>query len=211
MRYDIIGTGSKGNAVVFEDYLMVDCGVSFKKLTPVYKNLRLVLLTHVHRDHFNEATISRMALERPTLRFAAPEWLIGKLLVCGVYKRNIDVVEPCRTYQYDSVTVSPFFLTHDVPNVGWKIHFDTGESLIYATDTSELPPLPNYDFYFVESNYKNDDDLFQRIQEKQEKGEYCYEYRVQKNHLSEEYVTDWLYKNGNSNSRHVFLHGHKEK
>ena len=45
IRYSIIATGSKGNAVKIDD-ILIDCGVSFKKLKDVYKHIRLVLLTH---------------------------------------------------------------------------------------------------------------------------------------------------------------------
>lgn len=53
MTYNIISTGSKGNAVVINGRILIDCGVPFKALEPVKKDLRLVLLTHIHSDHFN--------------------------------------------------------------------------------------------------------------------------------------------------------------
>ena len=37
MFYNIISTGSKGNALVIEDNILIDCGVSFTKLKNVYK------------------------------------------------------------------------------------------------------------------------------------------------------------------------------
>lgn len=48
MDYEIISTGSHGNATVINNYILVDVGVSFKALKNVYKNLKLVLLTHIH-------------------------------------------------------------------------------------------------------------------------------------------------------------------
>ena len=42
MVYKIIQTGSKGNALLLGDELLVDCGVSFKKLKD--EKIRLVLL-----------------------------------------------------------------------------------------------------------------------------------------------------------------------
>ena len=65
--YRIIKTGSKGNAIVINDSILIDCGVPYKDLS--VSRLRLVLLTHEHIDHFNPATVGRLALERPTLRF----------------------------------------------------------------------------------------------------------------------------------------------
>ena len=53
MEYNIISTGSKGNAVVINDVILIDCGVSFRALKDVYKNIKIVLLTHIHSDHFS--------------------------------------------------------------------------------------------------------------------------------------------------------------
>lgn len=48
MNIEIVQTGSDGNAVIINDNILIDCGVPFKKLEPYAKQLRLVLLTHVH-------------------------------------------------------------------------------------------------------------------------------------------------------------------
>ena len=39
---DVISTGSKGNAVLLNYWLLVDCGVPFKALAGAYPALRLV-------------------------------------------------------------------------------------------------------------------------------------------------------------------------
>ena len=69
MKYNIISTGSIGNAVVINNNILIDCGVSFAKLKDFYKSFQLVLLTHIHTDHFNKTKIKKLAEERPTLRF----------------------------------------------------------------------------------------------------------------------------------------------
>lgn len=48
MEYDIIATGSRGNAVVINNNILIDVGVPFKSLENFYKNLKIVLLTHIH-------------------------------------------------------------------------------------------------------------------------------------------------------------------
>ncbi len=48
MEYEIISSGSQGNAVVINKNILIDVGVSFKALKNVYKDLKLVLLTHIH-------------------------------------------------------------------------------------------------------------------------------------------------------------------
>ena len=113
--YNIIATGSAGNAIVLNNNILIDCGVSFKALKEVYKELVLVLLTHIHSDHFSKTTIRKLAEERPTLRFACCEWLVSELIACGVSKRNIDVLEIGKLYNYGLFQISPIKLYHDVP------------------------------------------------------------------------------------------------
>lgn len=49
MNYKIISSCSTGNATIIKDIILIDCGVTFKRLEKYYKNLKLVLLTHIHR------------------------------------------------------------------------------------------------------------------------------------------------------------------
>lgn len=48
MTYEVIATGSSGNAVLINGEILIDCGVSWKKIQPYAKRLKLVLLTHEH-------------------------------------------------------------------------------------------------------------------------------------------------------------------
>ena len=48
MEYKILASCSSGNAVIIRDIILIDCGISFKRLQKYYKNLRIVLLTHIH-------------------------------------------------------------------------------------------------------------------------------------------------------------------
>ena len=48
MNYAVVSTGSKGNAVIIEDFILVDCGVPYKALSEKCRKLKIVLLTHVH-------------------------------------------------------------------------------------------------------------------------------------------------------------------
>lgn len=211
MTFDVISTGSKGNAVLIGANIMVDCGVPFKLLEPHVKALRLVLLTHEHGDHFNPATVRRLHSERPALRFGCCEWMVGHLLNAGVDKRVIDVLTPksCAVYG-GGCTVIPEPLFHNVPNCGYHIYMD-GERLFYATDTGTLDGIEakGYDLYLVEANHTKAD-IAARAAEKQARGEYAYEFRAAENHLSREQTEDWLYQNMGPLSRYAFLHGHEE-
>ena len=211
MNYNIISTGSQGNAVVVDEIILIDCGVSFKALKDVYKELQIVLLTHIHADHFKRSTIKRLAKERPTLRFGCCDWLANELVEAGVSWRNIDVFEIGKVYDYEVFKVSPVKLYHNVPNCGYRL-FMNGEKGIYATDTGHLQGITakGYDLYMIEANY-TDDDLQERINAKLEAGEYCYELNVANRHLSHEQASEWLMDNMNEKSKYVFLHAHKDK
>ena len=135
MNCKVISTGSKGNAVVLNNIILIDCGVSFKALKDAYKSLKIVLLTHIHSDHFRKSTIKRLAADRPTLRFAAPEWLYESLIKCGADDSNIDVVEIGKIYGYGAFKISPVKLYHDVDNVGYRIFW--GEEKAFMRQIQE--------------------------------------------------------------------------
>ena len=216
MNFNVISTGSSGNAVVINDDILIDCGVPFKVLQSVKQDIKLVLLTHIHADHFKVSTIRSLHKERPTLRFACCEWLVHHLLYAGVDKRCIDVLSLGSIYAYKlgnerTTQIRPFMLVHDVPNCGYSIT-DKDEKIFYATDTGTLEHIKarNYDFYLIEGNHKKSE-MEQRIQEKVQNGKYCYEYRAARNHLSEEQAFKWLAENMGVNSKYMFLHQHKKK
>lgn len=212
MTYDVISTGSKGNAVVINGQILIDCGVPYKLLKPVVKGLKLVLLTHIHSDHFKPRTAAALHRERPTLRFGCCDWMVAPLLEAGVDKRVIDVYTPrfCFVYK-DLWTVNPEPLTHNVPNCGYHIWIGN-ELLFYATDTGSLDGIEakDYDLYLIEANHTRAE-LEARIEAKRAAGEFAYEYRAAQNHLSREQAEDWLYQQMGANSRYAFLHQHAEE
>lgn len=213
MTYEIIATGSSGNAVVINDLIMIDCGVPFKELEHVRKKLKLVLLTHAHSDHFNRSTVKELARLRPTLHWGCCEWMARPLIQAGVDPRKIDVYTPgviC-AYGYLSCFIEAETLTHNVPNCGYHIRMG-GEKLFYATDTGTLDGIsaPDYDLYLIEANHTRAD-IEQRISEKRAAGQFSYEYVAARNHLSKEQAEAWLYSQCGPNSKYQFLHQHKEK
>ena len=215
MKHHVIQTGSDGNAVILQgekDVILVDCGVSYAKLAPYRRAISIVLLTHIHGDHFRPATIKRLAHDRPMLRFMAPIWLLYPLLnQCDVDERNIDIAQLDSTAVYgERIKVRPFPLVHDVPNCGYEITLDKSR-IVYATDTSHIPDIVNADYYMLEANYKNAEELAARASAKIEAGQYVYENGLQDRHFSREQAIDYVYRNGNDKSQYVLLHEHKEK
>lgn len=214
MDYQIIATGSTGNAVTINGHILIDCGVSFKKLQPIMRDLNLVLLTHIHGDHFKESTVRSLHRARPALRFGCCEWMVEPLVNAGVDKRNIDVYEPgelAYVYREQLFSVRPVRLTHNVPNCGYVI-VEHGETLFYATDTGTLDGIEckDFDLYLIEANHTRAE-LEARAAEKIEAGEYAYEIRAAENHLSREQATEWLLENMGPKSSYAFLHQHVER
>jgi Cft2 family RNA processing exonuclease len=209
--YEIISSGSKGNCVVLGD-VAVDMGVPYRAVLPHAPALRLVLLTHIHRDHFNRSTVRRLASERPTLRWGCGEWLAAPLVDAGVAPEKIDVYTMDAPVTYGGeLTVSPFPLQHNVPNCGYRLWLPSGNRVIYATDTCSLHGVeaPSYDLYLVEGDY-GENEIVERIRRKQEAGEYVYEYDAIQNHLSREQAENWLYSQMGPKSVYVLMHVHEE-
>ena len=216
MTFDVIATGSTGNAVVINGSILIDVGVPFKALEAVKKDLKLVLLTHAHGDHFKPRTVRALHKERPTLRWGCCEWMVGPLLEAGVDKRVIDVFGTGDTLCYWRLcAVTPQLLVHDVPNCGYHItffHDGRDRHLFYATDTATLDGIeaPGYDLYMIEANHTREE-LESSARAKMEKGEFAYEVRAAANHLSQEQALDWLYQQMGPHSQYVFLHQHSER
>lgn len=205
MNYEIINSGSDGNCTIVNDIIAIDMGVSNKKLAPYRNKIKLVFISHIHQDHLNRTTIKLLSKNRPTLRFAVGEYLVQKLVECGVDKKNIDIVEPNKKYNYGLFSIMPLKLYHDVPNYGIRVFMD-GKKLVYATDTNTLEGIvaKNYDVYLIEGNYESEEELHARAVTPE------YELRVKKTHLSKEYATKWLLENMGNNSIYEFMHQHKE-
>lgn len=209
MNYNIISSGSQGNAVVLNDNILIDCGISYRALSDVKKQINVVLLTHCHQDHFNKSTIRQLAKDRPILRFACCEWLVEELKECGV--QNIDVMQIGKIYDYGAFKVSPVRLHHDVEQCGWRV-FIGDEKAIYMTDTVTLDGISaiDYDLYLVEANYV-ESEIQEKIRAKQENGLFVYEHRVLKTHLSKEKCDEWLLENMGEHSEYAYLHQHQER
>lgn len=87
-----------------------------------------------------------------------------------------------------------------------------GEKIFYATDTGDLDGIEakDFDMYFIERNYA-DEEIQQRIAQKEADGQYAYEREVLNNHLGLAQCDDFLLKNMGQNSKYIYMHGHIDK
>ena len=196
---NIIKTGSKGNAVIYHDFILIDCGVSFKLLEPYAQDIGLVLLTHEHGDHFKKSTLDKLISINPFLIIAGGDFMLEHF-------KKMHILKPSVIYDFGKVKISPVVLKHDVPNFGYRIFYEKTK-VFHATDTADLEGIeaPNYDLYAIEQNY-DEDYIFNIIAEKEKKGEYVYEYGKINCHLSEQQALDFFFKNKGEKSKLVPLH-----
>lgn len=204
MNYNIISSSSKGNAVIYHDQILVDCGISYKKLKPYINDLKIVLLTHEHKDHFNPITIQKLISDRPTLRFACGRFLVEKLHDLGVVR--IDVVEAGKIYDYKLFKISPIALYHDVDNFGYRI-FKDDYKIIHATDTVTMEGIKakGYDLYAIEHNY-DETTIDEEIADKLSRNEYAYEIGAKNSHLSFQQAEAFINENKKEDSEVIKLH-----
>ena len=211
MMYNIISTGSKGNAVVINGNILIDAGVSYKALMNVIKSIRLVLLTHTHADHFRPSAVRQIAQKHPLIRFVCCAWMVEPLLSAGIPPQKIDVLKLGMLHKFGrDIKIAPVKLYHDVPQCGYRI-FIGGEKMIYMTDTSTVEGISakNYDLYMIEANYE-EEEIQERIKSKIDAGQYAYEISAMQRHLSKEQADAFLFENMGDKSTYVYLHCHEE-
>ena len=199
----VINSGSEGNAVIYNNAIMVDCGISLKALQEVKRSLKIVLLTHKHGDHLKLRTLQRLQAERPTLRIACGDFLLEELPCI----KNIDVLQVGKIYDYRAFKVSPVKLYHDVPNFGWRIFLPNGQKIFHATDTAHLEGISakGYDLYAIEHNYC-EEYIQQAIEEARAKGEYTHAYGNINTHLSIQQARAFIEANRKESSEVLELH-----
>ena len=152
MNYKIISTGSKGNAILLDNGILLDCGVSFKSIKPYLKDIKLVFISHEHKDHLGNA-LKHIHDLRPTIRFCGGLFLKDKLIELGIKRSKIDVLKHGKTYNYGKFTIQPFILFHDVMNYGIKIKDKVrNKKIFYAVDTNRIDHViaKNYSLYLIE-------------------------------------------------------------
>jgi phosphoribosyl 1,2-cyclic phosphodiesterase len=141
----IIASGSTGNAVLYFGKVLVDCGVPFAKIKPFLPGVKLILISHVHKDHFNEKTLQRIRFDCPHIEIfnAAQRIRGGETSV--------------RRFAIGNIKFAVFPLYHDVPNYGFCIEY-MGKKIFHATDTACLDGITakGYDYYCIEANYDED-------------------------------------------------------
>ena len=201
----VLASGSEGNAVLYNQSVLIDCGVSFATIKPYISSINLLCISHCHADHLNLATIKKIQLARPSIRVACGSFLVENLP--GV--RNIDIIEPGKWYNYGAFKIAAITLFHDVPNFGFRLNFGSYK-IIHCTDTAHLEGIEakGYDLYALEHNY-NEETVYDIIKEKHNRGEYAHQIGSINSHLSVQQAQNFIFKNKGENYAVVRLHESK--
>ena len=210
MKYNIIGSSSKGNCIIVENMLILDCGVSYSKIREQLPKVKLIFISHVHKDHLNPITVQNIAYNFPKIKFLTGSTeVVQKLVKSKVPMKNIFYIETIngsRWFDLGIISIKLEPLEHDAEN--YCLHFDIyGKKGIYAVDTSKIDNIEakNYDLYLIENNYQ-EEVLKRHIEECKDENKLYYLNRVPKTHLSAEKANSFLIENMGENSEFCYIH-----
>ena len=154
MFFDIVASGSKGNAtLVFSNntIILIDIGIplvrlkeELNKFNRDISDIDALIVTHDHADHYRE-----IKSFSPKKQYA----LVGTLP--SSLSNVVDLFVP---FYVNDVKITPFVTSHDATNpCGYMIE-DKNEKLVYMTDTgryvsSNNKYIKNPDYLIIESNH----------------------------------------------------------
>lgn len=206
MEYKIINSGSDGNCVIIER-MMIDIGLSYKKIEKYLHKIDMIFITHQHTDHVKKATLKQIRKYHPKIKI-----MCSKALKDHLKDKDLIVVKSNVQYNVklkDTIlTFQPFDCVHNVPTQGIVFKYND-EYGIYATDTNTLEHSYEcnlgdglYDYFFIEANY--DKYKIKAI----DKSKYGYDViKNARRHLSKQDSYDFYLLNRRSeNSKYIELH-----
>lgn len=154
MYFNIIASGSKGNASVFvskQTVILIDMGIPFVRLEEGLKEINLssndidyALFTHDHADH-----IGGLKFLSPKKTYALEGTLPSSLS---------NVLKPEEKVKMGDFFVTPFKTSHDATNPCGYLLETEDEKLAYFTDTGVFPievikKIHNPTYLVIESNH----------------------------------------------------------
>lgn len=153
MHYNIISSGSKGNATLVISHktvILIDMGITLTRLNEGLEeegfkisDIDALLITHDHADH-----ISGLRFLSPSIMYALE----------GTLPTNSNVVKENIPFKIGDFTIIPFKVNHDATNPCGYVLMDDTDKLVYMTDTGtfyahNLSFIKNPTYLIIESNH----------------------------------------------------------
>ena len=153
MYFNIISSGSKGNATVVIHHktsILIDMGITLTRLEEGLKEVNLevkdltgAIFTHNHSDHISG------------IRFLSPSIMYG---LEGTLTSLSHVVKLYEPFAIGEITILPFKTSHDATNPCGYLLTAGDETLVYMTDTGcfleeNIPYIKNPTYLIIESNH----------------------------------------------------------
>ena len=114
LNYKIIASSSRdGNCVLIDD-VMVNIGVSFRKVKEDLYKAKYLLITHIHRDHLNVGTVKKIYRLFPHVKILSNYEVYSFLRDEGL---TIDIINPSRPYWTSQYVFRAFNCYHSVSNL----------------------------------------------------------------------------------------------
>lgn len=191
MQIKILASGSSGNCAILRDIngnqILLDCGIKFDKITTEINwatNL-FCLISHKHGDHYDKQSVD-------------------KLLLSGIKVYTPEYFENNAYLATNGYNIAPVRLPHCSDCDSWAfVIYNTIEkkSIFFATDCTELPNLADrpFDLFMIENNYDKETVFINSSKGKIRNLGYL-------NHLSMEYVLDWLQHRTNKPTSLIITH-----
>ncbi|MCQ2464099.1 MAG: MBL fold metallo-hydrolase [Oscillospiraceae bacterium] len=135
-------SSSKGNAIFVgnrERGILIDCGVSFKRLEAAMKlnglsvsSVKAVFITHEHSDHIKGLPV---LTRKHSLSVYAQQGTLRKLLRDNLIHENSQALEIDISAELFDMKVTAFDTPHDaLQSCGYRIDFADGSSCAVCTD-----------------------------------------------------------------------------
>lgn len=196
MILHVINSSSRGNGYVIEtknSALVLECGVSFDSMlkTIDYRIEKIIggVVSHSHGDH---SKYIKEYLHR------------GVKLLNNIYPHHNSIEAKHRELiKIGEFKILPLLMKHDVECFGYVIYHEEFGSLLFVTDTSEIPYKLQVNHLLIESNYSTE-----ILDNKQLDGKIhgFLAKRIEQSHLSFENCSKWVMENKRILENVVLLH-----
>ncbi|KPH72120.1 MBL fold metallo-hydrolase [Oceanobacillus caeni] len=167
LRFSVLASGSTGNAFYIESErqkLLVDAGLSGKKLTELFQKIQVdpsdlsgILVTHEHSDHIKGLGIFARKYNLPIYAnektWKAMDKSIGKL---SVDQRFLFQMEEVKTFE--DMDVESFGVSHDAAEPMFYTFHSNGKKVALVTDLGYVSErikktVEDADAYIFEANH----------------------------------------------------------